>query len=199
MSNNTPIACHEFATELWLLVGEEMPEERRRLWQRHLQNCVRCQKTLMTAQAVQAQYMRLPLYEAPEGLVRRLAQQAKLQKEKVGWLEKISRWFSTLSWRYDFKPRRVIVGVGLAALVLMFFHQLAFQPEIHHSWEAGAFDQKVSELWSTLGQYDDDLSRDQRDFYGLANSAAISIFDEQVSDLRESLSTMSSELSRAKL
>ncbi len=199
MSNNTPIACHEFATELWLLISGEMPHDRQPSWQRHLQNCVHCQEALATAQTVQTQYMRLPLHEAPERLVRSLAHQAELQKENVGWPEKISRWFSTVSWRYDFRPRRAIVGAVLAAFLLVFFHRLAFRPESSHTWEATAFDQKVSELWSSLGQYDADLSHDEWSFDDLAASGEISTFDEQVSDLRESLSTMSSDLSRAKL
>lgn len=199
MSNNTPVVCHGFATELWLLVSGEMPEDKQQMWQRHLQNCVHCQEALATAQAVQAQHMRLPLYEAPERLVRSLAQQAKLQQEELGRLRRSRRWFSTLPWRYDFRPRLAIVGVVLAAFLLVFFHRLAFRSESSHTWEATAFDQKVNELWSTLGQYDFALSHDQWSFDGLAENATISTFDEQVSDLRESLSTMSSELSRAKL
>jgi hypothetical protein len=199
MSNNTPIKCHEFSAELWLLISGEVPEERRQLWQRHLQYCARCQEVLAMAQAVQTQYASLPVYKAPERVIRSLAHQAKLQKEEAGWLDKASGWFSTLSWRYDFKPRPVIVGVALSALVLTFFHQLAFQPKIQHTWEASAFDQKVSELWSMLGQYDADRSHDQWSFDGLTDDAAFSTFDEQVSDLHESLSTMSNDLSRTKL
>jgi hypothetical protein len=199
MSNNTPIACHEFSTELWLLVSGEMPEDRQQLWQRHLQNCVHCQEALATAQAVQAQYMRLPLHEAPERLARSLAQQAKLRPEEVGWVVRSRGWFSILSWRFDFRPRLAIVGAVLAAFLLMFFHRLAFRAESSHPWEATAFDQKVGELWGTLGQYDADLSNDEWSFDDLAESGEISTFDERVSDLRESLSTMSSELSRAKL
>jgi hypothetical protein len=199
MSNNAPVACHEFAIELWLFVSGEMPPDRQQFWQRHLQNCAHCREVLATAQAVQAQYMRLPLYEVPERLVRSLVQQAKLQQVKVGRLVRISRWFSTVACRFDFRPRLAIVGVMLAAFLLMFFHRLAFRAESSHTWEATAFDQKVSELWSTLGHYDADLSRDKWSFDSLAGSAALSAFDEQVSDLRESLSAMSSELSRAKL
>ncbi len=199
MSNNTPMACREFATELWLLISEEMPQDRQQLWQRHLQNCARCQEDLATAQSVQAQYMRLPLHEAPERLVRGLAYQARRQQEKVGRLRRISRWFSTIAWRFDFRPRLAIVGAVLAVFLLAFFHRLAFRSESSHTWEATAFDQKASELWSTLGQYDADLSHDKWSFDDLAEKASVSTFDEQVSDLRESLSTMSSDLSRAKL
>jgi hypothetical protein len=199
MSNNARIACHEFATELWLLGSGEMPKDKQDFWQRHLQDCSHCQKILAMAQAVQTQYASLPLHEAPERLVRSLAHQAKLQKENVGWLERISRWFSTLSWRYDFKPRRVIAGVALAALLLVFFHQLAFRPKVQHTWEARTFDQKVNDWWNALGQYEAGLSEDEWGFDGWKASASSSAFDERVSDLRESISTMSSELSRAKL
>jgi anti-sigma factor RsiW len=178
MSNNAPIACHEFATEMWLLVSGEMPEDQQQFWQRHLQDCPRCQEVLAAAQAVQTQYASLPLYEAPEGLVRRLAHEAKLQKEEVGWLENISRWFPTIAWRYDFKPRRVIAGVALAALVLMFFHQLAFRPKIQHTWEARTFDQKVSELWSTLETFNQEVSE----------------LDQQLADLNYRIAAMAVEL-----
>ncbi len=199
MSNNAPIACREFATEMWLLVSGEMPEDKQRLWQRHLQDCSHCQEVLAAAQAVQTQYARLPLEEAPERLVRSLACQAERQKENVGWLERISRWFSTFAWHYDLKPRRVIAGVALAALFLMFFHQLAFRPKVQNTWEASAFDQRVNEWWSALDHYGADLSPTGWSFDDLTAPTSSSAFDERLSDLRESLSTMSSELSRAKL
>ena len=199
MSNNKRIACHDFATELWLLIGGEMPQDRQQLWQRHLQNCVHCQEIFATAQSMQAQYLSLPLYEAPEKVVRDLVHQAKLLQKEVRSLRRISRWFSTIVWRFDFRLRPAIVGVVLAAFLLMFFHRLAFRPESSHTWEAAAFDQKVSELRSTLDQYDTDSLHDGWSFGALAESAAVSTFDKQVADLRESLSMMSSELSRAKL
>lgn len=198
MSNNVSFACHEFSTELWLLISGEMPQDRQQFWQRHLQSCPRCQETLANAQALQTQYMRLPLYETPEKLVRSLAHQARRQEE-AGRLGRISRWFSTVAWHFDFRPRLAIVGAVLAAFLLAFFHRLAFRSESSQTWEATAFDQKVNELRSTLGQYDVDLSHDKWNFDDLAENAAKSTFDQQVSDLRESLSTMSSELSRAKL
>jgi hypothetical protein len=199
MPNNALVACHDFAAELWLLVSGEMPKDRQQLWQRHLQNCAHCQEALATAQAVQAQYVHLPLYEVPERLVQSLAHRAKLQQEEVGWLMRISHWFSTVSWRFDFRPRLAIVGAVLAAFLLVLFHRLAFRTESLDAWEATAFDQKVSELWNTLGQYNADLSHDKWSFDDLTESAAVSTFDEQASDLRESLSTMSSELSRTKM
>lgn len=199
MSNNTPVACHEFATELWLLISGEMPLDRQQLWQRHLHHCVHCHEAMAAAQAVQTQYIRLPLYQAPEKLIWSLAQRGKTQQEKEGRLARINRWLAAFSWRFDFRPRLAIVGAMLVAFLLTFFHRLAFRAESSPTWEATAFDQKASELWRTLGQYDAGLSYDKWRFDDLAESAAISTFDKQVSDLRESLSTMSSELARAKL
>jgi len=189
--SNFASPCRDFPPQSWLLLSGELPEAEKQFWQRHLQDCALCQETLATARSVQAQYASLPLYDAPERVIQKLARQSKPRAEEAGWLAALDRFFSSLSNRLEYKPRLALAGVALAVFLLAGFHYFAFRPRLQHTWEAAAFERKASELLNALDQNEAGAAEEMwsEEDAGFADDP----LDQQVSSLRESLAALSSD------
>ncbi len=194
MSNLTTSPCRDFPLQMWLLLSDELPDHEERFWQRHLQTCPRCQEKLAEARSLQAHYMRLPFYDAPERVIQQLFQPAKPRRETNGWLRALIRFFSAWLVRPAHQPRLAFAGFVFAMLLLASFHYLAFRPLSQPTWEAAAFDQKALVLASVLEQYGAD--------FGLKiwnSPLSESVLDKQVMALRESLAALAKDVQNSKL
>lgn len=191
MSKVSSTPCQDFHLQMWLLLSEELPETEQKFWQRHLQSCLDCQAAWANAKAVQTQYQRLPLYEAPARIVHQVVRSAQTLPA--------AKWWSALgNWRFPAfarMPRLALAGVAFAVLFLS-FHYLAFQKPAHLAWEATAFDEKVDALAITLQRYVSNDEEASGREYG--DSMVEFSWDEQAAGLRQSIAALASELQNAK-
>lgn len=188
--SSTP--CHDFRLQMWLLRSGELPETEKKFWQQHLQSCPHCQATWASAESVQAQYQRLPLYEAPARIVHQITPPAPAPRAAKGW-NVFEPWRTLFGGR---QPRLLFAGVAFTVLLLS-FHYLAFQKSAQVAWEATAFDEKVTALSITLQQYVSDETEARRRDVG--DHVMEFSWDAQAAGLRESIAALTSELQNTKL
>lgn len=186
----TTFPCRDFPLQMWLLLSGELPMTEEKFWQAHLQSCARCQEVFADAQAVQEQYARLPLVDAPERAVQKIIRRAQPQRRLVWWESFAQR----LALFFDLKPRLVLAGMA-GAVLLLSFHYLAFQQPTRPAWEATAFDEKADALSSALMKY----NANEVEAFGRDEHAAQFSWDERATDLRASIATLESELQNSEL
>jgi len=186
----TTFPCRDFPLQMWLLLSGELPVAEEKFWQAHLQSCVRCREVFADAQAVQEQYARSPLADAPERIVQKVIRRTQPQRRLVWW----ELFAPRLSLFFDLKPRLAFAGVAFAVLLLS-FHYLAFQKPTRPAWEAAAFDEKAEALSIALMKYNANAA----DMFGRADHAAEFSWDERAADLRAGLAALESELQNSKL
>jgi hypothetical protein len=186
----TTFLCRDFPLQMWLLFSGELSAAEEKFWQAHLQSCTRCREVFADAQAVQEQYARLPLVDAPERVVQKIIRPAQPQRRLVWW----ELFAPRLSLFFDLKPRLAFAGVAFAVLILS-FHYLAFQQPNRPAWEATAFDEKADELSIALMKY----NANEVEAFGRDEQAAQFSWDARAADLRAGIAALESELQNSKL
>lgn len=197
MSNSFSDACDEFALKSLLLASGEAPESEIQPYQHHLQNCARCREELNAALAVQNQYAGLPLYDAPDELIHQLLTKARVKKTWRSRLSVVGLWRHVPSRPGYARPGPVVFAAVLAAALLALFYMLAFRSDSSLAWEAPAFEDSTTKLWSSLASYELDQYAEKW-VYGWEGRNEIEIYpwELRASHLRNRIDMMMNELER---
>ena len=144
MSSENQNMCHDFSQEIWLYLSEELPEERFKLWQAHLQACEKCRIKMQEMQQILRVYNEVPLDAPDENWL-------KVAIDRATGVKPSRRL--TLS---PIKSQKVVMtALALAAsILLIFILSKPKEPSEYFGWEGQSLDTFISEIDSSMTDWD---------------------------------------------
>lgn len=139
--------CNQFESEVWLYISDELSDDRKKLWDRHLAECGECSALLRSNREISSFYKENMAEDINDFALERILKNAA---EEVSFFQKIKQNIIELHNSYTFG--KVVLGSTLvvASLVIMLFSQN--QNSVKHlansllNWEDTEVVTKIDEI-----------------------------------------------------
>ena len=121
--------CKEFESQMWLFIDHSLEEERKKVWQDHLDSCSDCSFLLKTSTETIEHYNRVPLNDLSDDSYEKIISNITEDNERTGHIVmpiKSNRSLFEIFGLYKF----AFGGTVLAAALVLIFITLFKSPEL---------------------------------------------------------------------